>query len=117
MQKKQFWSEIWKRKEPNRNAESINNKKWLQEFEVSPEADVHLDSRTVTLKNYQTGKRQENPNCTDKRRNRLLAWTQRTILEEQKGCRKGIRGTDDLLYIDQHILQEAKIRQKNVDMA
>ena len=28
--------------------------------------------------------------------------------EEQKGCRKGSRGTAELLYIDQHILNESK---------
>ena len=32
--------------------------------------------------------------------------------EEQKGCRKGTRGADDLLYIDQHILKEAKNKGK-----
>ena len=28
--------------------------------------------------------------------------------DEQKGCRKGPRGTAELLYIDQHILNESK---------
>ena len=37
--------------------------------------------------------------------------------EEQKGCRKGTRGTDYLLYIDQHILKEAKTRGKNLAIA
>ena len=37
--------------------------------------------------------------------------------EEQKGCRKGSRGTTELLYIDQHILNERKTRQKNLAMA
>ena len=32
--------------------------------------------------------------------------------EEQKGCRKGSRGTIELLYIDQHILNESKTRPK-----
>ena len=32
--------------------------------------------------------------------------------EEQKGCSKGSRGTTELLYIDQHILNERKTRQK-----
>ena len=36
--------------------------------------------------------------------------------EEQKGCHNGTRGVDDLLYIDQHILKESKVRQKNVVM-
>ena len=35
----------------------------------------------------------------------------------QKGCRKGSRGTAELLYIDQHILNESKTRQKNLAMA
>ena len=37
--------------------------------------------------------------------------------EEQKGCRKGFRGTAELLYRDQHILNESKIRRKNLAMA
>ena len=36
---------------------------------------------------------------------------------EQKGCRKGSRGTAGLLYIDQHILNESKTRRKNLAMA
>ena len=36
--------------------------------------------------------------------------------EEQKGCYKGTRGTGNLLYIDQHILKESKMRLKNVAM-
>ena len=34
--------------------------------------------------------------------------------DEQKGCRKGSRGTAELLYIDQHILNESKTRRKNL---
>ena len=37
--------------------------------------------------------------------------------DEQKGCRKGSRGTAELLYIDQHILNEIKTRGKNLAMA
>ena len=37
--------------------------------------------------------------------------------EEQKGYRKGSRGTGKLLYINQHILNESKTRRKNLDMA
>ena len=36
---------------------------------------------------------------------------------EQKGCRKGSRGTAELLYIDQHILNESKSWQNNLAMA
>ena len=36
---------------------------------------------------------------------------------EQKGCRKGSRGTAELLYIDQHILNESKNRRKSLAMA
>ena len=43
---------------------------------------------------------------------------QRSLLpEEQKGCRKGSRGTGDLLYIDRMLLQEVKRRNKNLAMA
>ena len=37
--------------------------------------------------------------------------------DEQKGCRKGSRGTAELLYIEQHILNESKTRWKNLAMA
>ena len=37
--------------------------------------------------------------------------------EEPKGCHKGSRGTAELLYIDQHILNESKTRRKNLPMA
>ena len=36
--------------------------------------------------------------------------------EEQKGCRKGSRGTPELLYIDQRILSESKSSRKNLVM-
>ena len=36
---------------------------------------------------------------------------------EQKGCRKGSRGTAELLYIDKHVLNESKNRRKNLAMA
>ena len=37
--------------------------------------------------------------------------------DEQKGCYKGSRGAAELLYIDQHILDESKTRRKNLAMA
>ena len=37
--------------------------------------------------------------------------------DELKGCRKGSRDTVDLLYIDQHILNEGKTRRKNLARA
>ena len=43
--------------------------------------------------------------------------SRRLFPEEQKECRKGFRGTAELLYIDQHILNESKTRRKNLAMA
>ena len=37
--------------------------------------------------------------------------------KEQKGCHKGSRGTSELLYIDQHILNKSKTRRKNLAMS
>ena len=37
--------------------------------------------------------------------------------EEQKGCRKGSSGTNDLLYIDREIIREVKSRNKVLAMA
>ena len=39
------------------------------------------------------------------------------LSEEQKGCRKGSRGTNDLLYIDRAVIKEVKSRNKNLAMA
>ena len=36
--------------------------------------------------------------------------------EEQKGCRKGSRGTNDLLCIDRAVINEVKSRNKNLAM-
>ena len=38
-------------------------------------------------------------------------------LEEQRGYRKGSRGTNDLLYIDRAVIKEVKSRNKNLAMA
>ena len=37
--------------------------------------------------------------------------------EEQKGCRKRSRGTNDLLFIDKMVLKHAKKNQRNLSMA
>ena len=41
----------------------------------------------------------------------------RLFPEEQKGYRKGSRGTGELLYVDQHILNESKTRRKTLATA
>ena len=43
--------------------------------------------------------------------------SRRLFPDEQKGCCKGSRGTAELLYIDQHILDESKTRRKYLAMA
>ena len=42
---------------------------------------------------------------------------EKLLPEEQKGCRKGSRGTNDLLYIGRAVIQEVKSRNKNLEMA
>ena len=39
------------------------------------------------------------------------------LQEEQKGCRKGSRETNDLLYIDRAVIKELKSKNKNLGMA
>ena len=39
------------------------------------------------------------------------------FIEEQKGCCKWVRGTEEPLYIDQHIFNDSKTRRKNLAMA
>ena len=41
---------------------------------------------------------------------------QELLPEEQKGCRKGSRGTNDVLYIDRAVIKEVKSRNKNLAM-
>ena len=42
---------------------------------------------------------------------------EKLLPEEQKGYRKGSRGTNDLLYIDRAVIKEVKSRNKNLAMA
>ena len=42
---------------------------------------------------------------------------EKLLPEEKKGCRKGSRGTKNLLYIDKAVTQEVKSRNKNLTMA
>ena len=42
---------------------------------------------------------------------------EKLLLEEQKGCRIGSRGSNDLLYIDRAVIKEVKSRNKNLAMA
>ena len=42
---------------------------------------------------------------------------QKSLPEEQKGCKKRSRGTNDLLYIDRAVIREVKSRKKNLAMA
>ena len=37
--------------------------------------------------------------------------------EDQKGCRRKCKGTDDLLFIDKMILREVQMRKKNLAVA
>ena len=41
---------------------------------------------------------------------------EKLLPEEQKGCRKGSRGTNDLVYIDRAVFKEVKSRNKNLAM-
>ena len=42
---------------------------------------------------------------------------EKLLPEEQKGCRKGSTGTNDLLYTDRAVIKEVKSRNKNLAMA
>ena len=42
---------------------------------------------------------------------------EKLLPEEEKGCRKGSRGTNDLFYIDRAVIKEVKSRNKNLAMA
>ena len=39
---------------------------------------------------------------------------EKLLPEEQKGCRKGFRGTNDLLYVDRAVIKNVKSRNKNL---
>ena len=42
---------------------------------------------------------------------------EKLLLEEQKGRKKGSRGTNDLIYIDRSVFKEVKSTNKNLAMA
>ena len=42
---------------------------------------------------------------------------EKLVPEEQKGCRKGSRRTNDSLYIDRAVIKEVKSKNKNLAMA
>ena len=42
---------------------------------------------------------------------------EKLLLEEQKGRKKGSRGTNDLLYIDRSVFKDVKSTNKNLAMA
>ena len=42
---------------------------------------------------------------------------EKLLPEEQKGCRKGSRGTNDLLCTDRAVIKEVKSRNKNLAIA
>ena len=42
---------------------------------------------------------------------------EKLLPEEQKGCREGSRGTNDLLCIGRAVIKEVKFRNKNLAMA
>ena len=42
---------------------------------------------------------------------------EKLLPEDQKECRKGSRGTNDLLYIDRAVIKEVRSRNKNLSMA
>ena len=42
---------------------------------------------------------------------------EKLLPEEQKGCRKSSKGTNDLLFIDRAAIKEVKSRKKNLAMA
>ena len=44
-------------------------------------------------------------------------YQQKLLTEEQKGCRKRSRGTNNLLYIDRAVIREVKSTKKNLAMA
>ncbi len=76
------------------------------DLERAPKGIIPNKYRPITYLPYV-----ENLNCTNKKRNMLLACMPWTISE---GFLKGKRGTDDLLNIVQHILNKVKRRRKNV---
>ena len=59
----------------------------------------------------------ENINSINKGKIYYSLTSHRVFPDEQKGWHKGSRGTAELLYIDQHILNESKTIRKNLAMA
>ena len=71
---------------------------------IDPKRNHSKQLQTHNMPTYDVG----NTNGTNKGR---------LFPEEQKGCRKGNRSTGELLYIDQHVLNESKMKWKNLALA
>ena len=59
----------------------------------------------------------ENTNCINKGRRLRLIYKLQIVPQGKKGCHKGSRGTGELLYTDHHILNDSKMKQKNLALA
>ena len=66
---------------------------------------------------YPNGWPKERPPWSKKSSKKVPLINHRLFSEEQKGCNKGTRGIGELLYINQHILQDSKTRRKNLALA
>ena len=101
---KQFWGNIW-----SQSAGHKKDAKWLKDLrsEVNVKKQEKIDIATGSLKKI-LGRM---PNWKSPGPDLLL------LPEEQKGCRKGSRVTNDLLYIDRTVIKEVKCRNKNLAMA
>ena len=87
----------------------------LRMLEEGPQVNIHPDGLKATLKKIVNGK---TPNLDGihgfgVREKIYYSLIRRVIFPvEQKGCRKRTRSTVELLYMDQHILNENKTKQK-----
>ena len=100
------------RQTSTRNAQMLTRStRWLYDERkdyIDPKGPKQRNcSKQIQTHNLRTND-VENTNSTNKRKD---------ILHEEKGCFEGTRGTAELLYMNQHILNESKTWRKNLAMA
>ena len=99
----------------NKCPEKTSIPEWMSKPYPDPERPLQRNHPQKLFTDNVSANKVENSNCPDKRGiiyYSLVCYGQ--FPEEQKGCHRGTRGIDDLLYIDQHIIKEAKTKQKNI---
>ena len=105
--------------EINRYLQGAQVPLWMTKKDcINPKGSKQRNCPKQSLTNHLSTNDVENTNSTNKGKDLLLASKPRIVpWTNQKDDAKDPRGTAELLYIDQHILNESKTKRKNLAIA